>query len=90
MPQIKSAEKRLRQSVGRTARNRAVKARVRSGRRAVLEALRAGDAAKASTALRHYHSLLDRALIKGTLKKNFVRRQKSRFQGRVNGLTPSE
>ncbi|HOO77803.1 MAG TPA: 30S ribosomal protein S20 [bacterium] len=90
MPQIRSAEKRLRQNERRAARNRTIRARMRTGRRAVLTAIAAGDAEKTETAFRRYCSMLDRAQVKGIVKKNFAARQKARFSARCRPAGPAQ
>lgn len=89
MPQIKSAEKRLRQSVKQTERNRALRSRLRTGRKAVLDAINSGNPAAAGEALKSYYSMLDRAAVKGVIKKNSAGRNKSRLTARINALRPA-
>jgi len=83
MPNIKSAKKRMRTSEKRRVENRAVKTRITSARRAVMEAAAAGDQAKAMSAFKTYCSVLDKAVKKGTLKKNNAARRKSRAAMRL-------
>jgi small subunit ribosomal protein S20 len=79
MPQIKSAAKRLRQNVRRQERNRAVRSQLKTGIRAFFHQLEKGEPEAARRALDQVYSLLDRALIKGVVKRNYVSRQKSRL-----------
>jgi small subunit ribosomal protein S20 len=86
MPQLKSAAKRLRQNVKIRARNRAVRAHIKTGMRTVLDAVAKGERDNAVKALNRYFSILDRAGAKGVVKPNFVSRQKARLSLRVNSL----
>lgn len=79
MPNIKSAEKRARQTAVRTERNRRVKSMVKTSIHRFEEALQSGDreAARASlvTAIRR----IDKAAAKGVVHKNTAARKKSRL-----------
>ena len=86
MPQLKSAAKRLRQNVKIRARNRAVRSRIKTGLRTVLDAVAKGQREAAVKALNNFSSILDRAGAKGVVKPNFVSRQKARVNRRVNAL----
>jgi len=86
MPQLKSAAKRLRQNVKIRARNRAVRAQIKTGMRTVLDAVAKGELEGAGKALNRFCSLLDRAGAKGVVKPNYVSRQKARLSRRVNSL----
>ena len=68
MPNLKSAKKRMRQNEVRREENLQVRTRVKSARRAMIEALTAGDVEQGAIALRVYHSVLDKAAKKGVLK----------------------
>jgi small subunit ribosomal protein S20 len=82
----KSAEKRLRQTVKRTAINRARASRVRTFVKKVEAAIATGDKEAARSALRLAQPELHRAITKGVLHKNTVSRKLSRLAGRVNAL----
>ena len=56
-----SAEKRNRQRITRTERNRAVKSRIRTLRKKVLSAVTSGDKAAAATAVSELSSAVDKA-----------------------------
>ena len=75
MANIKSAEKRIRTSARKRARN---KARVSRLRRAV-KSYRQTDAGKRAEALPATHSEIDRALAKGVIHRNAAARYKSRL-----------
>lgn len=86
MPQLKSAAKRLRQNVKIRARNRAVRAQIKTGMRAVLDAVAKGEREGAVKALNCFFSILDQAGAKGVVKPNYVSRQKARLSLRLNSL----
>ncbi len=78
MPNIKSAEKRMRQSARLNARNRSVKARIATNRRQFFEAVAGGKKEDSMQAFRVYASALDKAAGKGIIKKNTADRRKAR------------
>ena len=81
-----SALKRARQTVKRTARNRASTSRVRSALRQMREALTGNDKAAAQKIHRDTVSALDKAIQKGVLHKNTAARYKSRLGKRVTAM----
>ena len=81
MANIKSAEKRARQAVGRTARNRSVLTRLRS---AVKKYRNTEDKAAAVSAT---HSEIDVARKKGVIHKNAAARYKSRLARKAANKT---
>lgn len=86
MPTTKSAEKRLRQSETRRARNRAVKRSLHTYVRRVLEAITAGDVAKSESEFRLAGKKLDQAASKRVIHPNTAARTKSRLSARVKRL----
>lgn len=86
MPHHKSAEKRLRQTVKRTAINRARMSRVRTFVKKVETAIASGDKAAAQSALQLAQPEMHRATTKGVLHKNTVARKLSRLASRINTL----
>lgn len=86
MANIASAEKRIRQTAKRTARNKARKSRVHSFIRKVEEAVAAGDKDAAQAAFRAAQPELQRAAGKGVLKANAVSRKLSRLSARVKAV----
>jgi len=82
----KSAEKRIRQIVKRTATNRARTSRVRTFVKKVETAIAGGDKEAAQSALRLAQPELHRAITKGVLHRNTVSRKLSRLAVRINGL----
>jgi len=86
MANTASARKRIRQTEKRTERNRARRSRVRTFLRKVEQAIAAGDAGVARTALQAAQPELQRAATKGVLHKNTVARKLSRLSSRVKAL----
>jgi small subunit ribosomal protein S20 len=82
-----SAERRNRQRVTRTARNRSIKSAARSALRKARTALASGDATLASSLVRHVESQLDRAASKGAIHDKVASRVKSRLYSQLNKLT---
>lgn len=83
MPNIRSAEKRVRQIARRTAINRARKSRVRTFIRKVEDAIRKGDAVAATAALRAAEPEIMRGAQKGIMHRNTASRTVSRLNKRV-------
>jgi small subunit ribosomal protein S20 len=75
MANIKSAEKRIRQTAKRTLRNRSARTRLRSA----IKKYRQTEAAKKTGSLPETYSEIDRALRKGAIHKNAAARYKSRL-----------
>jgi small subunit ribosomal protein S20 len=86
MANIASAEKRIRQTVKRTARNKARKSRVHTAIRKVEEAVEAGNKELALAAFRAAQPELQRAAGKGVLKANAVSRKISRLSAQVKAV----
>ena len=86
MPNLKSAKKRVRQNEVRHAANQQVRTRVKHARRAVNEALSAGDSQQGSSAVRAYHSILDKAAKKGVITRNTAIRRKANASNRLRGI----
>jgi small subunit ribosomal protein S20 len=85
----KSAIKRHRQSVTRTARNQIVRTRVRHAVRELRETIAQKDAATANTQLLTVVKTLDKAVTKGVLHRNNAARRISRLSRQVAGLKAS-
>jgi small subunit ribosomal protein S20 len=81
-----SALKRARQTLRRTARNRANTSRLRSQLREMREAIQKGDKAAAEQIYRQTVSALDKAIQKGSLHENTASRYKSRLGAHVNAM----
>jgi len=86
MASHKSAEKRIRQIVKRTAANRARISRVRTFVKKVEVAIATGDKEAAQSAFQLAQPELHRAITKGVLHKNTVSRKLSRLATRINSL----
>jgi small subunit ribosomal protein S20 len=82
-----SSLKRARQTVKRTSVNRANRSKLRTGLRAMREALAGNDAAAARTQYSKTVSLLDKSVQKGILHDNTASRYKSRLNARLKALT---
>jgi small subunit ribosomal protein S20 len=83
LPNVKSAEKRARQSVTSRERNRRDRSRLRTAVKKVRES-QSADAARA--ALLRAERLLDRSVAKGVIHRNTAARQKSRLHALVARL----
>jgi small subunit ribosomal protein S20 len=78
MANIKSAEKRVRQTATRTLRNKSMKTRVKNARKSAVEAVKSGDksaAAKVSELV----SAADKAANRGVIHRNKASRIKARI-----------
>jgi small subunit ribosomal protein S20 len=82
-----SALKRARQTVKRTARNRANTSRLRTALRSFRESLVKGDKQGAEQLFRQTVSALDKAIQKGTIHENTASRYKSRLSARLSALS---
>ena len=85
-----SSLKRARQTVTKTAVNRANKSKLRGTLRLLREAITAGDHTKAFEAYRSTASVLDKSVQKGVLHKNTASRYKGRLNARVKALAPAK
>ena len=86
MANTASAQKRIRQTAKRMARNKARKSRVRSFVRKLEEAIATGDKAAAQEAFRAAQPEMQRAATKGALHANTVARKVSRLSARVKAM----
>ncbi len=78
MPNIKSAEKRMRQSRVNRTRNVSTKNALRTLRRKFDGSIGSADKAVVETLFRDYCSSLDKAVKRGIVKKNTADRSKQR------------
>jgi len=90
MANTKSAKKATRVIERRTAVNKARRSRMRTSWRDVEEAIAAGDADKATKALRAAESETMRAVSKGVVHKNLGSRKVSRLSKRISALSGSK
>jgi small subunit ribosomal protein S20 len=86
MANTASAQKRIRQTAKRTARNHARKSRMRTFVKKVEAALAGGNKDEAATALREAQPELQRAAGKGVIHANTIARKLSRLSARVKAL----
>lgn len=86
MANHKSAEKRIRQTLKRTERNRYYKTRIKNITKAVRVAVDANDVEKANEALRIANKYLHKFVSKGILKKNTASRKVSRLNASVKKI----
>ncbi len=86
MPNIKSAKKRMRQTLKRTARNRVRKEKLKKAVKAYKGALAAGDQQAVADELKKANKAIDKAKVKGILHKNTANRRKSRLARAANRL----
>jgi small subunit ribosomal protein S20 len=84
LPNTKSAEKRVRQTEKRTARNRRMKSMVKTSIRRFEEAVHAGDAEAAKIKLLSATRQIDKAAAKGVIHKNTAARKKSQLTRTFN------
>lgn len=87
MPNIKSAEKRARQSEKRRLRNASQKSALRTAVKTAETATTVNDVEKAKEALLAATKKLDKAATKGLIHKNAAARKKSRLAKKVNALS---
>ncbi|RDU69202.1 30S ribosomal protein S20 [Helicobacter cholecystus] len=83
MANHKSAEKRIRQTIKRTERNRYYRTRMKNIIRAVKEAVASKDLTKAQESLKIANKELHKFVSKGILKKNTASRKVSRLNAYV-------
>ncbi len=79
MPNIKSAEKRVRQNLTRELRNRRSKSILKTSIRRFEESLQGDDMEEAKNKLNHALRQIDKAATKGIIHKNNAARKKSRL-----------
>jgi small subunit ribosomal protein S20 len=87
MANTSSAKKAARQMVRRTETNKARRSRAKSEVRAVEEAIKSVDQAKAAAALRAAQPVLARTAQKGVLHKKAASRKVSRLARRVKAMS---
>ena len=87
MAHHKSAKKRIRQTVRRTAVNRARTSRVRSHIKKVETAIASGDKKAAEAALKEAQPAFQRGAVKGVIHRNMAARKLSRLSSRIKKLT---
>lgn len=86
MANIKSAAKRARQTIVRTAQNRAALSAIKTHAKNVNAAIAAGKKDEAKAGVQTLSSALDKAVKTGRVHRNLADRQKSRFQKKLVAL----
>jgi small subunit ribosomal protein S20 len=86
MPNLKSAKKRMKQSVVRRDRNRSTKRAINTEYKKVIEAVNAGNVEQAETELRVVAKKVDKAAAKKIIHVNAAARVKSRLSAKVKKL----
>ncbi len=86
MAHNKSQEKRNRQTIVRTTRNKAVRSELKTRIKSAVAAAESGDAAAAAEALRLAQKRIDQAAAKGVLKKNTAARRKRNLVRQVRAI----
>ncbi len=86
MPNIKSAEKRVRVTEKKTLRNRVVKTHVKNAVKKFLAVVASGDKAAANEMFPNTCSVIDGAVSKGVLKKNTAANKKSGLAKKLNAM----
>lgn len=87
MPNIKSAAKRLRQSIKRRAANRTYKSAMRTLLRKQREVIAAGDVAASKTMFVEVSKRLDQLAAKRVIHRNKAARLKSRYSARLKQMS---
>jgi len=86
MANIKSAQKRARQSEALREHNASLRSRMRTAIKGVRKAIAAGDKSAAQTALNAATSTIDSTVGKGIVHKNMAARNKSRLSAAVKAM----
>jgi small subunit ribosomal protein S20 len=86
LPNNKSTEKRLRQSIKRKMHNRAIKSKVRTSVKSFEGAVAKSDKASAEACYKEFVKLADTAAGKGIYHKNTIARKKSRLNSVLAGM----
>lgn len=87
MANIRSSKKRARQTVRRTAENKARLSKLRTHIRYVEEAIAAGDKKAAQAAFRAAQPEIMRGALKNVIHKNLAARKLSRLSARIKRLS---
>ena len=86
MPNIKSAKKRLKQSIDLRQRNRAEKSSLRTEYKKVIKAVEAGDVEQAETAFRSTARKVDKVASSKVIHRNAAARVKSRLSSKIKKI----
>jgi small subunit ribosomal protein S20 len=90
VPNIKSAEKRVRITERRTLRNASLKSALRTTIKKFETALAQSDVNQARLALKVATRALDKAVTKGIIHRNTASRKKSRLTKRFNAVAAKQ
>lgn len=86
---IKSAEKRARQTIKRRSRNVAARSKLRTAIKGVVNAVTAGNKEEAAASLKAAGPIIDSAVNKGLIHRNKASRHKRLLNARVKELSAS-
>lgn len=86
MANIASAAKRARQARRITERNRTLKTKVKSLRKKVQDAIKAGDKSAATSSLNTFNSAMDKASKSSAIHRNNAARSKSTLAKQVSAI----
>ena len=84
MPNVKSAEKRMRQNVGRKMRNRQRRSQMRTEIKKFRQLVGEEKVEEAREALKTVYAMIDRTAQKGVIHSNTAARYKSRLTKHLN------
>lgn len=87
MANIKSAEKRARQTIKRRAQNVATRSKLRTAVKSVVSAVNAGNKEEAAANLKAAIPVIDSMVNKGIIHRNKASRHKSALNARVKQLS---
>ena len=87
MANIKSAEKRARQTIKRRAHNVAARSKLRTAIKGVVSAINAGNKEEATASLKAAVPVIDSMVNKGIIHRNKASRHKSHLNSRVKELS---
>ncbi len=87
MANIKSAEKRARQTVKRRAHNMALRSKLRTAIKSVTNAVDAGNKDEAAANLKAAAPIIDSMVNKGIIHRNKAARHKSHLNARLKELS---
>ena len=87
MANIKSAEKRARQTIKRRARNVAARSKLRTAIKGVVNAVNEGNKDAAAASLKAATPVIDSAVNKGLIHRNKAARHKSELNARVKEMS---
>lgn len=87
MANIKSAEKRARQTIKRRAHNVAARSKLRTAIKSVVSAINAGNKDEAAASFKAAVPVIDSMVNKGIIHRNKASRHKSHLNARVKELS---